>query len=142
MGINKMTYYAFQIIKCIYENEFIHEMKTSIGTISEKENITNGMVVKVLSILRGNGIVESHRGVNGGYSLCEDTTSISLLKIMEIMQGEIEYNPSLNREDPAIYQNLDTVHLTLEHVNESIKSFLNNITLKEMFDKKNNMKSL
>ena len=89
MKINLMTDYAVRVIRCIYESE--KGIVTS-NYMAKKEEIPHGVLMKVLRELRENEIVVSHQGrgeVSGGYTLGEAVKKITMLDIVEIMEGAI-----------------------------------------------------
>jgi Predicted transcriptional regulator len=89
MKINLMTDYAVRVICCIYESE--KRIVTS-NNISKKKEIPHGVLMKVLRELREKKIVVSHQGrgeVTGGYTLGEVAKEITMLDIVETMEGDI-----------------------------------------------------
>jgi Predicted transcriptional regulator len=89
MKINLMTDYAVRVIRCIYENE--KGIVTS-NNMSQTEGIPHGVLMKVLRQLREKGIVLSHQGrgeVSGGYTLGKSVKEITMLEIIELMEGAI-----------------------------------------------------
>ena len=57
----------------------------SLKIIAEEENISLKFLEKLFSQLKKAGIVNSVRGVNGGYYLEEGAKKISLLKVLEAL---------------------------------------------------------
>ena len=57
----------------------------SLKIIAEEENISLKFLEKLFSQLKKAGIVNSVRGVNGGYYLEEGAEKISLLKVLEAL---------------------------------------------------------
>jgi Rrf2 family protein len=45
------------------------------------------MITKVLKALHQGGVIESHRGVGGGYSFDGDIESVTLGQLLEILEG-------------------------------------------------------
>lgn len=111
MKINKMTIYAFLIIKRIYMGE------GSIVTskyIAEKEQISQGVVLKTLRILQGAGIVISHQGrgeISGGFSLIRNIKDLSVCELLIIMEREFSLCPvsvenASDKGSAVLYKNL------------------------------------
>ena len=96
-----MTDYAVQIIRCIHESE--KEIVTS-KEIAEKEGISHGVLMKVLRILRLNGFLISHQGrgeVAGGYSLNRSIRDMTLLDIIECMEGTVTIAEPLDEDEQS-----------------------------------------
>jgi len=50
---------------------------------------------KVLQILCRRGLVQSHRGASGGFELAADAQTVSLLDVVEALEGPIQINVCL-----------------------------------------------
>ena len=57
--------------------------------MAERAGIELPTVSKLLKLLAGAGLVESRRGVNGGYRLARSASSISVLDIVAAIEGPI-----------------------------------------------------
>lgn len=87
MKINKTTFYALRIIYRIYMEESV--IVTSCE-IAKKEKISQGVSMKILSKLVRAGILQVHQGrgqICGGFSLLKNIDEITMLEILEIMEG-------------------------------------------------------
>lgn len=63
--------------------------------ISEEENIPLRFLLKIFRSLIQAGIVKSYRGVNGGYALLIEPKDISMLQVVEAVEGPIRLNKCL-----------------------------------------------
>ncbi len=63
----------------------------SINSISESEEISGKYLEQVVSPLRRAGLVTSHKGVKGGYSLSRPPAEISLLEVI----NSLDVHPEL-----------------------------------------------
>jgi len=62
------------------------------ATISEKEHISQGVIMKILKLLREANIVSSHQGrgdISGGFSLKRDVKELTLYDVILAMEGPI-----------------------------------------------------
>lgn len=66
--------------------------------IAEAEGISKDYVEQILTRLRTSGIVTSHRGINGGFSLARDPKDISILEVVEKTEGPISIAPCIKEE--------------------------------------------
>lgn len=64
MLITREMDYALRILRALYQNG-----QLSATSISQKEQISKAVTLKVLKALHAAGLVSSLRGVNGGYIL-------------------------------------------------------------------------
>jgi Rrf2 family protein len=65
--------------------------------VAAKEAIPRKFLEMILVQLRDNGIVESRRGVQGGYRLLRDPARISLADIIRIVDGPLALTPCASR---------------------------------------------
>lgn len=60
-----------------------------IKQLAESQQISSKYVSRLILELKNAGFVKSVRGVNGGYILAKSPNAISLLDVVEAMEGEI-----------------------------------------------------
>lgn len=104
------------------------------AAIAEKEGISEKYLEHVLSILSSRGIIQGKRGVHGGYSLLVPEDRLSLLEIIESLEGPVE--PVLCVTDPQICEK-STVCRSRNvwlRIAETIKSELSSMVLKDLVD--------
>jgi Rrf2 family protein len=68
--------------------------------------VSEAFLAKIFQTLSQAGIVKSHRGVKGGFSLGRQAAAISLREVVEICEGGIYLNHCLRLVDPC--KDLDT----------------------------------
>ena len=61
-----------------------------IKEIVEKQDIPKTYLEQIFNRLVKTGIVQSVRGNQGGYELAEDPASITVLQVLEYLEGEIQ----------------------------------------------------
>jgi len=61
-----------------------------LKTIADEQNISSQFLVQILLQLKRGGLVQSTRGASGGYRLARDPFSISLLEIIQAIEGAAE----------------------------------------------------
>lgn len=95
MRINKMTTYAMRVIVRLYEEE---ETVVTTKLLSEKEHISQGVLMKVLFPLKKAGIVRSHQGrgnISGGFELAKSIKDVTIYDVVQIMEGDICFSNGL-----------------------------------------------
>lgn len=68
--------------------------------------VSEAFLAKIFQMLAQAGVVKSHRGVKGGFSLGRPAEEITLREIVEICEGGIALNHCLRNVDPC--QDADT----------------------------------
>lgn len=89
MQITRQTDYA---IRCVlYLAEHPDEVKV-VDEIAKAKSIPKVFLAKILQKLSKAGIVRSYRGVKGGFELAKRPKQISLLDIIEAIEGPVAMN--------------------------------------------------
>ncbi len=89
MQITRQTDYA---IRCVlYLAEHPDEVKV-VDEIAKAKSIPKVFLAKILQKLSKAGIVRSYRGVKGGFELARRPKQISLLDIIEAIEGPVAMN--------------------------------------------------
>lgn len=73
-----------------------------IEEISEAEKIPNSFLAKIFQSLARGGLVTSHRGVGGGFSLARSPEAISLLQIFNCVEGEFALQKCVSEEPECV----------------------------------------
>jgi Rrf2 family protein len=68
--------------------------------------VSEAFLAKIFQMLAQAGVVKSHRGVKGGFSLGRAPEKITLREVVEICEGGIALNHCLRKVDPC--QDADT----------------------------------
>ena len=89
MFITKKADYAVRCVLYLANNQ---EGLATIGEISNAMHVPESFLAKILQQLIKTGIVVSERGIKGGFSLARNPEEISLLEVIEIMQGPAALN--------------------------------------------------
>jgi Rrf2 family protein len=69
--------------------------RASTQTIAARQNIPTPFLAKIISQLSLAGLVTTHRGAGGGVSLSRPSSEISLLHVIEALEGPIQLNRCL-----------------------------------------------
>lgn len=86
LRISKLTDYATVIMADLAEHD---GQCCSSSVIAEATRLESPTVAKVLKMLARAGLIESVRGVNGGYRLSQPASAISVAAIIRAMEGPI-----------------------------------------------------
>ena len=90
-------------------------------------------VSKILKMLVRRGLLESQRGVNGGYRLAREASSISVADIITALEGPIAITECLDETaDDCNYEANCPCRPNWERINVAIRSALGGIPLTDM----------
>lgn len=86
LRVSRLTDYATVVMTCLATSP---DDVLSTARIAECTRLELPTVSKLLKLLARAGLAESFRGVNGGYRLARDATTISLAEIVEALEGPL-----------------------------------------------------
>ena len=71
----------------IYLAEADRNRVVPLSEISQAQEIPEKFLAKIFQSLSKNGVVRSHRGVRGGFTLAKDPREITMKDVLETIQG-------------------------------------------------------
>src|SRR5213594_1843624 len=83
---------------CDYAVRVLSYLVNADGSVSRAQaiaastRIPESFLAKILGQLSRAGMVRSHRGAHGGFSLAADTQTLTLLEVVEAMEGPLHLN--------------------------------------------------
>ena len=95
-----------------------------IKDIAAKNSLSSQYLGQIFNILVKSNIVHSVRGKNGGYELSREPSQITALELIEILEGELEFTGTINK-------NNDSIHELFAHAETQLRKALN-ISLAEL----------
>ena len=114
-------------------NHFAIDQPLQIRQIAAQQNIPDRYLEQLLATLKRQGLVKSQRGSKGGYILSREPWEISLL---EIIQG-IEGYDLINNKDKVGQENtsLAVIREVWESAQKAAADVLDSCTLKDLCDR-------
>ena len=85
MQFTKAEGYGILGIQYLAEKE--KNVITPLSEVSEAKDIPEKFLAKIFQSLTKTGIIRSHRGVRGGFTLAKDPAKVSVKEILEAIQG-------------------------------------------------------
>ena len=99
MQISRKSDYALRAM--VYIAAWETDKICSINEISEAEKVPREYLAKILKELSLQGLLNSFKGINGGYKLAKSRDDITFLNIVESMQGKIAVNDCIRHSDES-----------------------------------------
>lgn len=121
-AIRGMVYLA---MKPMDRMSLISEMASAI-------DVSQALLAKIFQNISKVGLVKSYRGVGGGFMLGRPAEEISMLEIVEAVEGPIILNRCLLRPGTCGRDAECTVHPVWREVQEKMREILGNVTLKHL----------
>lgn len=108
------------------------EAPITLKQVSENQKISEKYLSKLIIPLKGIGLVQSLRGAHGGYKLNKSPDEITLLEIIEILEGNIAPVECIKSLDTCDMEKVCPTREIWFQLEEVIVNFLKNITLENI----------
>ena len=131
--LNKMTDYA---VVCLGMLSRKSGYPMSASELSSKTGLTLYTVQKILKIIVSNSdLIKAHRGALGGYALNRKTSEISVVEIIEVLEGPITLTACVdNSENFCEASNICFLGGKWNKVNDIIRKTLKDISLDDLLN--------
>lgn len=133
MEITRQADYAIRSM--IHLAELSLDGRVSTATISEAEGIPLPFLTKVISRLATAGLVTTSRGMGGGVSLARPPEEVTLLQVVEAVDGPILLNHCLLRPGTCERDSFCAAHDVWAEIQDRLVQELNDVTMKDLAQK-------
>lgn len=107
LQITRQTEYAIRGLQELARRD--SEAPVQLKSIAGACEVSEAFLAKIFQMLAQSGIVKSHRGVKGGFSLGRPASEISLREVVEVCEGGIVLNHCLRHAEPC--RNAEDCHV-------------------------------
>ena len=129
LRVTKLTDYATVVMTALaVAPERVH----SAAELAEHARLELPTVSKVLKPLAHAGLVESFRGSNGGYRLARAAIDISLIEIVEAIEGRVGMTECSGEHSHCELEAHCGVRSNWRHVNDVVADALRAVSLAQM----------
>ena len=104
----------------------------SAPELAERAGLEAPTVAKVLKPLAAAGLVEGFRGANGGYRLARDAAGISLVEIVEAMEGPLAMTECSVHGGQCGIEDSCGVRANWRRINDVVADALRGVSLAQM----------
>lgn len=108
---------------------------SQIKEVSEAQQIPKNILNKIFQSLVKTGLVRSHRGSKGGFSLARPARDITLKDIIEKIEGPIYLNKCLIRKGECSRDGICPAHEVWQEAQHKLLEVLERTTLEELAQK-------
>ena len=132
LRLNRMTDYAILVLGALAHR---HGQTLASGHLAAITTLAQPTVAKVLKMLLAAELVETQRGVRGGYRLMKISAHISLVDIVEAMEGPIAVTDCMDdAREPCMASNCCCTSKHWKHINLAIRKALMDVTLEDLIN--------
>ena len=106
--------------------------------VAKNQGISDSYLENILILLKNNRILETERGINGGYMLCRPPGEITILEIINTLEGPLDLVDCLS--DGAACKKVEscTARTIWKELSDSWKATLGNLTLQDLIEREDN----
>lgn len=128
--ITKTTDYGIVLLTHMAE---IPERRYNASEMAEETQLPSAMVSKILKLLSREGLLDSQRGVNGGYSLARMPHEITVSEIIAALEGPIAITECID-DGPGecVQESFCPLRSNWQLINNAIRSALDGLLLSDM----------
>jgi len=106
---------------------------TPLSEISESQDVPEKFLAKIFQSLSKAGIIRSHRGVKGGFSLARPASEISFREVVEIIHGPYFLAKCFNLEEICDRKNC-SVKILLEKAQVALMDVFEQHTIADLLE--------
>lgn len=114
--------------------------QASIGQIAAAQFVPREYLAKIVQQLVRAGIARSRRGVGGGVSLAKNPEDITLLEVLEAIEGPLAVNRCFRLPNECPRESFCGVHHELVHVQDVLARELGRINFARLARKETELK--
>ena len=130
--LNRMTDYAIVVLGVLAHRR--GEIMAA-AQLAQLTSLNQPTVAKVAKTLVAADLLETHRGMHGGYRLARQAAMTSLVQIVEAMEGPIVVNDCVEgAQDPCMVSNRCFMSRNWNRVNLAVRNALNGVSLEDLVD--------
>jgi Rrf2 family protein len=111
-----------------------------IRQIAAQQNIPDRYLEQLLATLRRGGIIKSQRGSKGGYLLAREPRKITILEILECLEG-LDVRPSAQEVNSRTVDS-SVIEEIWQEACQAANSVLQKYTLQELCEKRDSLRQV
>ncbi len=131
LRLGRMTDYALAVLAALARDP---ARTLSAAEVAQRTDLPDTTAAKLLKTLAQAGLVRSHRGRGGGYSLDRAASAVTVGEVVRIMEGPVALVDCFEDGADGPCERVDAcvVQAGLARVNDRMREALDGLTLAEM----------
>jgi FeS assembly SUF system regulator len=131
--INRLSDYAVVMLAQLASHP---EDALTTNKIAESTSLPLAIVRKLMQELRAADLVQATQGHRGGYQLTHPAANISLMQILNAIQGDLALTQCSQQDHKCPVQCQYHFEKHWQHINKSLDAMLSNVSLADMMQEK------
>ena len=133
MQITRAGEYAVLGLLCLARRPF--GSVVMIDEVSREEKIPKSFAAKIFQSLAKAGLVRSNRGTGGGFTLQKEPRSITVLEVIEAIEGKIAFHPCLTEPTACEHTGACALCGLFEEAQDRVKQTFSQTSLADLASK-------
>ena len=104
----------------------------SLSEVSKAEDIPEKFLAKIFQSLSRSGLIRSHRGARGGFSLARPADQITVKEVLEAIQGLVCFSKCLSELDDCDRKEICKLRSLMQKAQDYTVKILNQKTLADL----------
>ncbi len=129
--LTKNTDYAIRALMVLAENR---ERYISARVISDIQGIPYQFLRRILQTLSKQGVVKSKEGPGGGVKLATDPSTIKVVDVIEVFQGEIELSACMFRDTLCANRRTCVLRSEIKRIESLVTGEFEKLTIQKLVD--------
>ena len=109
--------------------------------VAAQQGISDSYLENILIVLKNNRIIETTRGVNGGYVLSRSPKEITVLEVVDSLEGPLDLVDCVSSNSACSKTDTCATRTIWKELADAWKSILGNITLQDVIDREERLYS-
>ncbi|MDG5813766.1 Rrf2 family transcriptional regulator [Chitinispirillales bacterium ANBcel5] len=105
--------------------------------IVKRQKLSDSYLENILIMLKSSGLIETTRGIKGGYVLSRPPEEITLLEIFIALEGPLQLVECVDLPEKCINSQECITRTVWKKLSDSWKAILSDMTLQSLLDQKN-----
>jgi Rrf2 family protein len=132
LRLTKKADYALMAVKYLAEHQDVEA--ASAKDIAAHYHLPLQLLAKILQQLTRTGLLVSHAGTNGGYSLAKGAGDITAFEVIHAIDGPVFITSCETDHGPCDLNGNCTIQEPLRRVNDSIRDVLTGLRIRDLID--------
>jgi Rrf2 family transcriptional regulator, iron-sulfur cluster assembly transcription factor len=130
MQITRQADYAVHAV--LHLAQMKHGYRTATSTVAKEQRIPPSFLAKIISQLSIAGLLHTSRGVHGGVMLAREPKDITLLEVIEAIDGPIKLNECVGSDRVCTFGDHCPIKSFWCEVQEELVTRLKNINFAQL----------
>ena len=110
--------------------------------IARREGLSSSYLENILLVLRNHKIVETARGVNGGYALCRPPAEVTVYDVISALEGPISIVDCVEKKAGCKRADECVTRMVWCELADAVRNVLQKITVQDLVDKEKSKKDV